>query len=115
ANPRRGRWNAPTARRCRQSAEPTGSQGTCEGWDGRASFRLQRSLDITGMAVHFDFSEDGLDFSRCVNDEGAPLDPPIRLSVHVLELVHVVGLRNFSVLVGEQREGQAVLLDEFFM
>src|SRR6266704_5356926 len=75
----------------------------------------ERGLDLADVAVHFHLAEDRLELAGFVDDECAALDAPVGLPVHVLLLVDPVGLRNLAVLIAQQREGEAVFLDELLM
>src|SRR6266849_6816446 len=76
---------------------------------------LQRGLDLADVAVHFHLAEDRLELAGFVDDERAALDAPVGLPVHVLLLVDPVGLRDLTVLIAQQGEGEAVFLDELLM
>src|SRR3989442_976250 len=75
----------------------------------------ERGLNLADVAVHFHLAEERLELAGLVDNERAPLDAPVGLSVHVLLLVDPVGLRDLTVLIAQQGEGEAVFLDELLM
>ena len=58
-------------------------------------------------------AEDALDDAVFVDDEGGAESAHVGASVHLLLAVHAEGFHQLQVCVGDEREGQAVLLDEF--
>ena len=53
------------------------------------------------------------DRSRLVDDERAPLDPPVRLAVHLLVLEHAVLSAHLAPGIAEKEKGQVVSCLEF--
>ena len=67
------------------------------------------------MPFGLNFLENMLDLAVWADDEGRAGDPHYLLPVHVLLLQDAVGDRHFFVDIGQQGEGQALLVCELFL
>jgi len=67
------------------------------------------------MLGRFHLGEDGGDFSRGIDDEGGPFRPHVFFAVHRFLNPDPVGLHDFFFRIGEKREGEVELPDEFLV
>ena len=73
---------------------------------------LEQQVD---MLVRFYFSEDGSKGTVGVNNEGGALGAHVGFSVHAFLNPDLIGLDESVRFVGEEREGELVLFDEFLV
>src|SRR5262245_18200826 len=64
------------------------------------------------MSVDLDLSEDRLEFTVRIDHEGAALNAPMLLPVHVFLFVDPIGLGDVCIFIAEQWKMQPELLDE---